>query len=603
MPTSSLERGIGSSARGLEFDGGSVLGSFRFKLAIYFVLLTLLPVGAAAWGFASASAQSEARKVDTRLQTDLRVALARYQERADAAAASARRLANDRTFQVALLRRDAAEVESLLRGHPHLSVRAPGFGAGSAPGRAVDTQAEVVTTHGLAGTVVASVPLDEALASALRSNDRLAIVESGRIVAASPPLAGTITLPAGRIGTIRVGRARYRTLVAPSLAGASNVRFAVLTPQSTIDAADASERDKLLLGLLAAALLVAIVAFIEGRSIVRTLRGLADAARGIAQGRLTQRVPVKGRDELAALGMAFNDMADQLQARLAELDAERGRLRIAVARFGEALAATNDVEQLMRVVVETSVEATGATGATIRSNGLAAAAGNPNARGERLEHPLVVGGRQLGTLVLVGAFDAEERMTAASLAAHAAVALENARLHTIVERQALADGLTGIANRRGCEDALAHEIARAGRLGVPFALVVADLDDFKAVNDRYGHDAGDDVLREFASVLRRTLRESDLPGRWGGEEFVILLPGTDAAGGAQLAERVRAALKELSFEGRDGAVFGVTSSFGVAELDLGDDARQLFARADRALYDAKRLGKDRVEGRAGIRSL
>ena len=579
------------------------MGSFKIKLALYFILLTLMPFGAAVWGFASASAQSEGRKVDARLETDLRVALARYQQRAEAAQVTAARLANDRTFQVALLRRDAAEVESLLRGSPNLSVRAPGIRVGSAPARAVDVEAEVITSRGLAGTVVASVPLDGALASSLRSNDRIAIVEKGNVVAASPPVAGTITVAAGRIATIRVGGTRYRTLVAPSLAGTSNVRFAVLTPQSAIDSANASERDKLLLGLLAAALLVATVAFIEGRAIVRTVRGLADAARAIAQGRLTQRVPVNGRDELAMLASTFNDMADQLQARLADLDAERGRLRIAVARFGEALAATNDVDQLLRVVVETAVEATGATGATIRSNGLAAAAGNPNARGERLEYPLAVGGQQLGTLVLVGAFDAEERMTAASLAAHAAVALENARLHGIVERQALVDGLTGIANRRGCEDALAHEIARSRRLGVPFTLVVADLDDFKAINDRYGHDAGDDVLREFSSVLRRTLRESDLPGRWGGEEFVILLPGTDATGGARLAERIRAVLREISFAGRNGGVFTVTASFGVAELQSGEDERQLFSHADGALYEAKRLGKDRVEWGAGIRSL
>ncbi|MGH2971143.1 MAG: GGDEF domain-containing protein, partial [Gaiellaceae bacterium] len=137
----------------------------------------------------------------------------------------------------------------------------------------------------------------------------------------------------------------------------------------------------------------------------------------------------------------------------------------------------------------------------------------------------------------------------------------------------------------------------------PFTLVVADLDDFKQINDRYGHDAGDDVLRETASVLRHTLRESDLPGRWGGEEFVLLLPGTETEGGAQLAERVRAALRERSFHGRDGAVFGVTCSFGVAQHRPGEGERLLFSQADRALYEAKRLGKDRVELSARIRSL
>jgi len=584
---------------------GAALGSFKVKLALYFVVLTLLPTGAAVWAFSSASVQSEERRVDTRLEADLRLTLAVYQERADAAQTEATRLARDSAFQIALQRRDRATLDAMLKAAPHLAVHAGSFRVGQVPARALHRQADVITRNGLAGVVVASVRLDDAFVGALRRHaglphdDRLALLAGDRILAAAPPLAGTLPLGAGRIAVTRVDGTRYRTLVAPPLPGVS---LAVLTPQSKVDAANASARDRLILALLAAVLIVAGVAFLEGRSIVRTLRALAEAARGIAQGHLGRRVPVRGRDELATLGSAFNAMADQLQRRLAELDEERSRLRIAVARIGEALAATNDVEQLLRVVVETAVEATGAVGATIHSDGLAAAAGNQHAPGDRIEHPLMVGGERLGRLILIGSFDAEDRMTAASLAAHAAVALENARLHAIVERQALVDGLTGIANRRGCEDALAHEIARSDRMVAPFTLVVADLDDFKQINDRYGHDAGDDVLREFASVLRQTLRESDLAGRWGGEEFVLLLPGTDEQGGTQLAERVRSTLRERSFHGRDGASFGVTCSFGVAQHRPGEGERQLFSQADRALYEAKKQGKDRVERNAKIRA-
>ncbi len=193
-------------------------------------------------------------------------------------------------------------------------------------------------------------------------------------------------------------------------------------------------------------------------------------------------------------------------------------------------------------------------------------------------------------------------MAASSLVSQAAIALENARLHRIVERQALVDGLTGVANRRHCEEALTSEISRADRLATPLTLVLADLDDFKAINDEHGHAAGDEVLREFAAVLRATLRDSDLAGRWGGEEFLLLLPGADAVGGAQLAERVRASLAERSFLGRDGAVASVTCSFGVAQHQAGWDERELFAAADRALYRAKREGKNRVELEAPVRS-
>ena len=157
-------------------------------------------------------------------------------------------------------------------------------------------------------------------------------------------------------------------------------------------------------------------------------------------------------------------------------------------------------------------------------------------------------------------------MTASSLASHAAIALENARLHRIVERQALVDGLTGIANRRQCEDALTAEIARADRLGTPLTLVLADLDDFKAVNDAHGHAVGDDVLREFAAVLRATVRDSDLAGRWGGEEFILLLPGADARRRRPARRpRPRGPRRALVPRQRRGSVVTVTCSFGVAQ--------------------------------------
>jgi diguanylate cyclase (GGDEF)-like protein len=588
------------------------VGSFKLKLVAYFLLLSLLPIAAAFWGFTQVAGQSETRRVDARLQTGLRALIASYQEQLDAAQQQAAAIAQTRVFQQDLERGNGAALAHMFRNKPEISVESvDGFLVHSPPIFAATRQAAVLTHQGLVGYVTVSVPFDVRLVETLRERsglaraDSLAILNAGRIVASSPTVHGTVIAPVGQMKTLSVGGERFRALVAPAAADSPGVRFAVLSPQALIDAANASSRNRLLLGLVVSLLLVSLVAYFEGRSMVRTLRGLAEAAHGIARGRLSERVPVRGRDEFAMLGNAFNDMANQLEARLAELDAERARLRDAITRFGEALAATHDVNQQLRVIVEAAVEATDANGARLlASDGTLVETGDPDAEGERLEFGLTAGRTTFGTLTIVGDdFDTDQRLAASSLASHAAIALENARLRRIVERQALIDGLTGIANRRQCEDALTAEIARAERLGSTLTLVLADLDDFKAVNDAHGHTVGDDVLRTFARVLRATVRDSDLAGRWGGEEFVLLLPGADAAGGAQFAERVRAALSECSFEGRDGQQVRVTCSFGVAQHRPGAGERELFSAADRALYRAKSTGKNRVELEIHVRSL
>ena len=592
--------------------GGVNLASFKVKLVGYFLLLALLPLVAAFWGFTAVAGQNETHKVDSRLQAGMRAALTAYDERINEAASQARVVAQTPTVQKELRLGDEPGLVHILRDVPNVSITtANGELIGAPPGLGVTRQVAVQTKRGhRLGYISVTVPFNVGLIDRLRvhsgltRSDALVIARNGHIVASSPTVQGTISSSPGQTRTTTVSGIRYRALVEPAFVDDRSVQFAVLRPQSLIDAANAGSRNRLLLGLLASLLLVSAVAYFEGRSIVRTLRSLAETAKAIARGGLDERVPVRGRDEFALFASAFNEMADQLQARLAELEAERGRLRDAITRFGEALAATHDMRQLLRVIVEAAVEATGARGARLLAeDGTIVETGDPDADGELLEFPLTAARTAFGTLTIVGdRFDEEQRMAANSLASHATIALENARLHRIVERQALVDGLTGIANRRQCEESLASEIAQADRLGTPLTLVLADLDDFKAVNDIHGHAVGDDVLREFAAVLRSTLRDSDLAGRWGGEEFLLLLPGADAEGGANLAERVRAGLAERSFLGRDGEVVTVTCSFGVAQLSAGATDRELFAAADQGLYRAKREGKNRVEVEAGVRS-
>jgi diguanylate cyclase (GGDEF)-like protein len=581
---------------------GVWLSSFKLKLVAYFVLLSLVPLAATYWGFSTVAGAGESRQVTLRQEAGLRAALALYAERADRAQAHAEQLARSAPLQRALGHRDRRRLQRIVAGEPSLYVVGTGgLRVGSPPPFAAQLPVDVVAgTHRL-GEVVATIPLDRNLVESLRngaafaSDDVLALLEGSRIVASSPSLRGDVPVAAGQTATVSVGDTRYRAFVAPALQRAPAARLAVLTQQALIDAAYARTRQRLLAGLLACLALVGVVGYLQGRAIVRNLGRFATAARGIARGSLHERVPVRGRDEFAALGTALNDMAAQLEARLAELEAERGRAREALARFGEALAATHDENQLLRIVAAAAVEATSARGGLIASaDGSVVATGDADGEGERLVVPLTASGEQFGTLELVGdSFNKEQRMNAASLAAHAVVALENARLHGMVERQALIDGLTGLANRRAASDALHAEAARAERLETPLSVVLADLDGFKDVNDAHGHAVGDEVLRVFADVLRETLRESDVAGRWGGEEFLLLLPGADEEGAAQLAERVRIGLAERSIPGV--LELHVTASFGVAEYAGETNTEQLVAAADSALYRAKRAGRDRVE--------
>ena len=163
-----------------------------------------------------------------------------------------------------------------------------------------------------------------------------------------------------------------------------------------------------------------------------------------------------------------------------------------------------------------------------------------------------------------------------------------------VARQADRDELTGLANRRGFNERLGAELARARRQGSTVAVVIADLDDFKRVNDTYGHHGGDAALTAFADVLQQGTREIDAAARYGGEEFAVILPDTDAAGARLLAERLRQEFQACGIDaGRQR--FTVTASFGVASAVAPENAVALIAEADAALYRAKANGKNRVE--------
>ena len=589
---------------------GRHVGSFKFRLAAYFVLLALLPLLGAVWAFSDVAIRSETGRADARLNAAMRVAVGDFTSRVDQGEQTAASLARATAFQQALAEPARRSVARLYRGVPNAAFYAGGkLVAGSRPPRlAVRRFASVVDKRGRrVGRVVVSIPLDDELVTELGSSpafsddDRLALVAGSRTVV-GPDGLGRVRLPFARSGEIEVGGERLRALATRLSTGRPRATLVVFTPQATIEARAADIRRRMLLLAAIALSIAGTLAYFLGRTIVSSLKELAAAAGAVARGNFSSRVPVRGRDEFASLGRAFNDMAAQLESRLEELAWERGRTRDAVARFGEALAATHNPYLLLPVIVESMVEATGAAGGRLVIDGEElATAGDPDHGPDPLAIPLGDDGEEGGVLLLTpqGAeFPNEARELAYWLASQARTALENASLHTRLQREAITDGLTQLPNRRQLEDSLALELSRAERFGGQLALVVADLDDFKQVNDRYGHLAGDDVLRAFATVLRDSVREIDVPARYGGEEFALLLPETDLEGGERVAERVRAAIASHPVKTFPGALVTVTASFGVAAYPSSPSQDALFAAADRALYRAKAGGKNRVEAAA-----
>lgn len=164
-----------------------------------------------------------------------------------------------------------------------------------------------------------------------------------------------------------------------------------------------------------------------------------------------------------------------------------------------------------------------------------------------------------------------------------------------LRRMATTDSLTGLFNRRHMTSLAEKELARFQRSGHPVAFLVLDIDHFKSINDQYGHEAGDRVLEEVAGIIRAQLRTQDLIARWGGEEFLAVLPDTGLNCAQASAERMRGALLAHDWRSPDGERIDITISAGVSEFRQGDSLNSAISRADRALYRSKELGRNRVE--------
>ncbi|MBZ0111917.1 MAG: diguanylate cyclase [Thermoanaerobaculia bacterium] len=166
--------------------------------------------------------------------------------------------------------------------------------------------------------------------------------------------------------------------------------------------------------------------------------------------------------------------------------------------------------------------------------------------------------------------------------------------YAILEEMSRTDPLTRLSNRRHLEERLAEAKSKADRTHDPFSVILCDLDRFKRFNDRHGHDCGDRILIEVGALLTDTARGYDHVGRWGGEEFLLVLPQTDGAGGSVVAEKIRTAVAEHPFV-YDDVRLSVTLTLGVCEYTPGTTVEACIARADEALYSGKANGRNRVE--------
>ncbi|HEX7311949.1 MAG TPA: GGDEF domain-containing protein [Gaiellaceae bacterium] len=535
----------------------------RARLAALLVLVVLLPLLALAWVAASGVGRSETRKADLRLESEGRLASAVFVRSVAEAATRAGTLASSPALQQALAARDRPRLRRLTK--PHDVVVAGGqVLAGRREPLAVHRSVSVVVGGRPVGSVTVNVPLNAALLRrvrsevALDSRDRFALRRDGRAIAGA--ISSAAAVPIGRSIDRNLGGTKYRLFAVRLVGPPDDVKLLALTPRSEIGG---SVRDRLFWSLLAVVVTLATVA-VTGYALAPVLARRAGA------------LPV---------------IRDRRDAR-------------AFALVGDALASTHNPDQLLPVILHATMDATGANGGRVVQDGRVRAEEGDVAGAA---HPLrldlgvegAAGESALELWPASGSFDARTRALARSLAAQAAIALENARLHAVVQQQAITDELTELANRRRFMERLDTELRRAERFDEPLALVFADLDDFKRVNDLYGHHVGDSVLRAFADVIRGRVRAIDLAARLGGEEFAILLIETDLNGAEALAENLRSAVASMEVRIGGRPPVRITASFGVSDYPSARGAEDLMAAADLALYQAKRERKNTV--RASLR--
>jgi len=612
--------------------------SFRNRLRLFFVVIVVIPMIAVAAVLFQIVTRSEESQTDAQLSEAQRVATNLYRESAARANAAGRQIVADEQLREAIADKDPDRIEARLTDAARkagarrvlLQLDGPGqFEYGDEPGVAPARNAIVDQDRAPIGRIVTAVDTASTFASELEGVAEVGVVvkQGDQVLGASRPELARAELPESGDAELAGDDIRVSTLRVDGFDG-RELSMLVTMPESS---SAGSSTSWVVIGALAGFLLLAIAfAITVSRTLQAEVQSLLVAARAIGRGDFSKRVPTEGNDEFAALGKEFNSMAEELQERLEELQRERARLAEAIRRVGESFTKSLDRVGLLEIVVQTAVDGVEAAcgRATIRHAGEdhlqeVAVTGDPDAY-ERVLHAAeaaALDAGQIAEIELAGAsalaaplggdggvgivsvargdrrFTPGEHELFSYLTNQASVSVENVDLHETVQRQAVTDELTGLFNHRRFQEVMTQEVERARRYHQEMGLIMLDIDNFKRVNDTYGHLQGDMVLREVARVLRQSSREIDEPARYGGEEMAVALPQTDLEGAYRFAERVRRRIEALDLPLLDGdGTLKVTASFGAASLakSPGEGKDALVAAADAALYRAKRSGKNRT---------
>jgi diguanylate cyclase (GGDEF)-like protein len=507
--------------------------------------------------------RSHATASNSQLVADLQVARATLESDVAVAARKASALARMPRVQLALARGDAAELNAITTAHPDtLLISSRGVRAGSIASLGIRRILPVVSGGKTIGRIVTDAPLDDAFLARARaslpSKDLLAVTQRGKV--ARGPLPAGLELSASSPREVHAQGHTYRALSSQLVSDRPDLRIVALAPSGT----GFLSAWRLPLAVLATLCAIAVVVLLSAGTLRRQERR-RPVRRVVAEPQPLEPVPTPP-------GMS-------------------------VAMLGERLAASKDVDALLLAILDAAIKATGASGGRI------ARAGETISQLDETEADamkvLLHTNQPEGDSMLLlypppGGFSAEAAGVAHWLGAHAGTAIRDARFHRVVQEQEANDALTGLANRTQFTATLQSEFTRAEEAALPLSIVLADLDDFKAVNDRHGIRAGDDVLKAFATTLQRCAREIDVTARIGGEQFGVLLPETDTGGATRFAERLR-----TEFAAAEGLPGPVTASYGIASYPRAATAEALLSSADASLRQAKRAGKDRVVAAEG----